>query len=124
MSQELRAGSIADVGVTAALSNGLNSAANGTALQQAHQLFEAHAARTPEQLAVVCLDRVMSYGELDARANQLAADLRSRGVGPNTLVAISLERSVEMVVGILGVLKAAPPTCRSIRLIRRSVWSS
>ena len=106
MSQELRAGSIADVGVTATLSNGLNSASNGTALQQAHQLFEAHAARTPDQLAVSCPDRELSYGELDARANQLAADLRSRGVGPNTLVAISLERSVEMVVGILGVLKA------------------
>jgi len=106
MSQELRAGSIADVGVAATLSNGLNSASNGTALQQAHQLFEAHAARTPDQLALVCQDRELSYGELDARANQLAADLRSRGVGPNTLVAISLDRSVEMVVGILGVLKA------------------
>ena len=106
MSQELRAGSIADVGVAATLSNGLNSASNGTALQQAHQLFEAHAARTPDQLAVSCLDRELSYGELNARADQLAADLRSRGVGPNTLVAISLERSLEMVITILAVMKA------------------
>jgi len=52
------------------------------------------------------MGRELSYGELNARANQLATNLRSRGIGPNTLVAISVERSVEMVVGILGVLKA------------------
>jgi amino acid adenylation domain-containing protein/FkbM family methyltransferase len=72
----------------------------------AHQLFEELAARTPEKLAVVCQRRELNYGELNAQANQLAAILRSRGVGSNTLVAISLERSLEMVVGILGVLKA------------------
>lgn len=72
----------------------------------AHQLFEEHAVRTPEKLAIVCTGRELSYGELNARANQLATNLRSRGVGPNTLVAISVERSLEMVVGILGVLKA------------------
>ncbi len=72
----------------------------------AHQLFEEHAVRTPEKLAVVCTGWELSYGELNARANQVATNLRSRGVGPDTLVAISFERSLEMVVGILGVLKA------------------
>src|SRR5205814_6884513 len=72
----------------------------------AHQLFEEHAARTPGKLAVVCRGKELNYGELNARANQLAANLRSSGVGPKVLVAISVERSLEMVVGILGVLKA------------------
>jgi amino acid adenylation domain-containing protein/FkbM family methyltransferase len=72
----------------------------------AHELFAEHAARTPEKLAVVCQGTELSYGELNARANQLAANLQSRGVGPNSLVGISLERSLEMVIGILGVLKA------------------
>jgi amino acid adenylation domain-containing protein/FkbM family methyltransferase len=72
----------------------------------AHQLFEQHAVRTPGKLAVVCQGMELNYGKLNARANQLAANLRSRGVGPKALVAISVERSLEMVVGILGVLKA------------------
>ena len=105
MSQELNIGLTLET-PAAALSNRLDSALNGAALPQAHQLFEKHAARTPDHLAVVCLDRELSYGELNARANQLAADLCSKGVGSNTLIAISLERSLEMVVAILGVLKA------------------
>lgn len=72
----------------------------------AHQLFEERAAQTPDKVAIFCRGRQMTYGALNARANQLAANLRSKGVGPNTLVAISAERSLEMVVGILGVLKA------------------
>src|SRR6266566_8281520 len=72
----------------------------------AHQLFEERAVRTPGKLAVACQSNELSYGELNARTNHLAAGLRSMGVGPNTLVGISVERSLEMVIGILGVLKA------------------
>jgi amino acid adenylation domain-containing protein/FkbM family methyltransferase len=72
----------------------------------AHELFAEQAARTPEKLAVLCQGSELSYGELNVRANQLAADLRSRGIGANTLVGILVERSLEMVIGILGVLKA------------------
>ena len=72
----------------------------------AHRLFEEQAARAPHQLAVICNGRELTYGELNGRANRLALRLRSMGVGRNTLVAISVERSLEMVVAILGVLKA------------------
>ena len=71
-----------------------------------HQLFEEQVERTPEAIAVVFEDRRLTYRELNARANRLAYDLRNLGVGPETLVGICLERSLEMVVGILGVLKA------------------
>ena len=63
-------------------------------------------ARTPEARAVVFEDEVLSYAELNARANQLAHHLRGLGVGPDVLVAICVERSLEMVVGVLGILKA------------------
>ncbi|MEP7339281.1 MAG: amino acid adenylation domain-containing protein [Acidobacteriota bacterium] len=71
-----------------------------------HRLFEAQAARSPEAVAVIFEDRQISYGQLDSRANQLARHLRSLGVGPGALVGVCLERSIEMVVGLLGVLKA------------------
>ncbi|MFZ5917840.1 MAG: amino acid adenylation domain-containing protein, partial [Chloroflexota bacterium] len=77
-----------------------------------HHVFELQAARTPEAVAVVrpafdgVYREVLSYGELDRRANQLAHYLQKLGVGPGTLVGISLERSLEMLVGLLGVLKA------------------
>ena len=71
-----------------------------------HQIFEAQAERTPGSTAVIDGDRRVSYGELNARANQLAHFLRKQGVGPEMLVAICVERSVEMLVGILGILKA------------------
>ena len=71
-----------------------------------HQLFEAQAEQTPVAIALVFEDRRLSYGELNARANRLAYDLSKLGVGPETLVGICLERSLELVVGILGVLKA------------------
>ncbi|GAB4195282.1 MAG: hypothetical protein OHK0022_11910 [Roseiflexaceae bacterium] len=71
-----------------------------------HELFEAQAARQPEALAAVCEDRQISYGALNARANQLAHFLRRAGVGPDVPVALCLERSLEMVLAILGVLKA------------------
>jgi non-ribosomal peptide synthetase component F len=71
-----------------------------------HELFERQVKRTPEATAVVFGDEQLSYFELNRRANQLAHYLRDRGVGAEIPVGICLERSVEMVVGILGVLKA------------------
>jgi non-ribosomal peptide synthetase component F len=95
-----------------------------------HQLFEEQVARTPEAIAVVFDDTMtggqsdtvstgtgagspapagpvsLTYGALNARANQLAHYLQSVGVGPETLVGLCLDRSLEMIVGLLGVLKA------------------
>jgi amino acid adenylation domain-containing protein len=71
-----------------------------------HELFEAQAARTPDAVAAVYEGEALSYAELNARANQLAHHLRRRGVGPEVRVGICLERSLEMVVGILAILKA------------------
>jgi amino acid adenylation domain-containing protein/non-ribosomal peptide synthase protein (TIGR01720 family) len=72
----------------------------------AHELFEAQAKQTPDAVALVFDDRQLTYGELNARANQLAHYLRGRGVGPEVLVGTCMERSLEMVVGLLGILKA------------------
>ncbi|HEX6290123.1 MAG TPA: amino acid adenylation domain-containing protein [Herpetosiphonaceae bacterium] len=71
-----------------------------------HQLFEAQAARTPDAVAVVYEDHQISYAALNARANQLARHLRGLGVGPETPVGLCVERSIEMIVGVLGILKA------------------
>src|SRR6267143_3266902 len=70
------------------------------------ELFEAQAARTPEAVAVEYEGLRLTYGELNARANQVARYLARHGVGPDALVGICVERSLEMVVGILGILKA------------------
>jgi amino acid adenylation domain-containing protein len=71
-----------------------------------HELFEAQVEQTPDAIAVEFEEQKLTYRELNARANQLARYLRQRGVGPEVLVGICLERSVEMIVGILGILKA------------------
>jgi aspartate racemase len=71
-----------------------------------HELFEAQAERTPEAVAVVFDDRQLTYRELNRRGNQLANHLRKLGVGPETPVAICVERSLEMIVGLLAILKA------------------
>jgi amino acid adenylation domain-containing protein len=70
------------------------------------ELFEEQAALNPAAIAVVFEEQQLSYGELDKRANQLAHYLRSRGVLEETLVPVCIERSIEMIVGILGILKA------------------
>ncbi|HEX8559980.1 MAG TPA: amino acid adenylation domain-containing protein [Pyrinomonadaceae bacterium] len=71
-----------------------------------HQLIEEQAERTPDALAVVSDEGQLTYRELNRRANQLAHHLRGLGVGPEALVGVLLERSVELVVALLGVLKA------------------
>ncbi|HEX6292635.1 MAG TPA: amino acid adenylation domain-containing protein [Herpetosiphonaceae bacterium] len=71
-----------------------------------HQLFEAQAARTPHLPAIVFAGQALTYAELNTRANQLAHHLRAQGVGPDVLVALCVERSLEMIVGMLAILKA------------------
>ena len=71
-----------------------------------HELFEAQARRTPDAVAVEYEGRQLTYGELNARANQVAHYLARHGVGPDLMVGICVERSLDMVVGILGILKA------------------
>lgn len=71
-----------------------------------HQLLEAQARRTPQVIAVEFGDQSLSYAELNLRANQLARLLRQQGVGRETLIGVCLERSLEMVVALLGILKA------------------
>lgn len=70
------------------------------------ELFEAQVVCTPEATAVSFGERELSYEALNGRANQLAHRLRSLGVGPDVLVGLWMERSIEMIVGILGILKA------------------
>ncbi len=71
-----------------------------------HERFEARAAATPEADAVTFGGERMSYGELNRRANRLAHHLRALGIGPGSLVGLCLERSLDTVAAILGVLKA------------------
>lgn len=71
-----------------------------------HQEIAVQAARTPDRTAVVFGHQQMSYAELNSHANQLAHHLRRLGVGPDVLVVVCLERSLELMVGILGILKA------------------
>ncbi|HEV7127292.1 MAG TPA: amino acid adenylation domain-containing protein, partial [Ktedonobacterales bacterium] len=70
------------------------------------QLFEVQAARTPDVVAITWGETHLTYGELNARANQLAHHLRGLGVGPEVLVGLCVERSLDLVVGMLGILKA------------------
>jgi len=71
-----------------------------------HQLFEQQVAHTPEAIALVFADQQLTYRELNERVNQLAHYLRTLGVQPETLVGLCLERSLEMIIGLLGILKA------------------
>jgi amino acid adenylation domain-containing protein len=71
-----------------------------------HQLFEAQVALTPEQIAVVFEDQQLTYQELNLKANQLARYLQQLEVTPETLVGVSLDRSLEMLIALLAVLKA------------------
>ncbi|HEY7908027.1 MAG TPA: condensation domain-containing protein, partial [Thermomicrobiales bacterium] len=74
--------------------------------QCVHAAFEAQAVRTPDAIAAVFEDEQITYRALDQRANQLAHYLRARGIGPDTFVGICVERTLEMLVGLLAILKA------------------
>lgn len=71
-----------------------------------HQLFEQQVEKSPDAIAVVFENHQLTYKQLNQQANQLAHYLRTLGVGPEILVGICVERSLEMVIGILGILKA------------------
>ncbi|MGN9763516.1 amino acid adenylation domain-containing protein, partial [Streptomyces sp. SD31] len=71
-----------------------------------HEVFAEQAARTPQRTAVVCGDLRLSYAEVDERANRLAHHLRELGAGPETLVGLSLERGIDLIPSLLGVLKS------------------
>jgi amino acid adenylation domain-containing protein len=71
-----------------------------------HELFCAQASRTPDNVAVADARERITYGELERRSNQLSRELQRLGAGPGTLVGICLERSVDLVVALLGALKS------------------
>ncbi|MBC1221787.1 amino acid adenylation domain-containing protein [Nostoc sp. UCD121] len=71
-----------------------------------HQLFEAHVEKTPDAIALTFADQHLTYHELNCRANQLAHHLQKLGVGSEVQVGICVERSLEMVIGLLAILKA------------------
>ena len=71
-----------------------------------HQLFEAQVRQTPDAVAAVFQDEQITYRKLSQRANQLANYLIKSGVKPDTLIGIYVERSLDMLVGLLGILKA------------------
>ncbi|QHF44578.1 non-ribosomal peptide synthetase [Pseudomonas sp. S35] len=79
---------------------------DATAQQCAHQLIEAQAAKNPDAVAIVLDDQQLTYGALNAWANQLAGKLRACGAGPDQLVGLAVERSLDMAVGLLAILKS------------------
>src|SRR6202795_5112105 len=83
-----------------------NDTARAISVATLPELFAAQAARSPEAVAVVFGEQRLSYAALDARANQLAHHLRNLGVGPEVVVGLCVERSLEMLVGLIGILKA------------------
>ncbi len=83
-----------------------NTATNYPKLQCIHQLFEIQVEQTPDAVAVVFKDEQLTYRDLNHQANQLAYHLQTLSVKPEVIVGICLERSLEMVIGLLGILKA------------------
>ncbi len=71
-----------------------------------HRLFEEQAARTPDAVAAIDVTRQINYAELNAESNAIAQRLQSLGVGPEVMVGISIDRSIEMLVALIGILKA------------------
>lgn len=86
--------------------DGFNNTAQAYPDKCVHELFEKQVERSPEAVAVVSGQTQFTYRELNARANQLARFLKRFGVGPDSLVGLCVDRSPEMIVGILGILKA------------------
>ncbi|PGC46675.1 AMP-binding protein, partial [Bacillus wiedmannii] len=71
-----------------------------------HTLFEQQVEKTPEAIAVIYENEKLTYRELNERANQLAHYLQKRGVGPESLVGVYMERSPKMMIALLGILKS------------------
>ncbi|MGZ4031267.1 MAG: non-ribosomal peptide synthetase [Tumebacillaceae bacterium] len=71
-----------------------------------HEMFEEQAAKTPDRIAVACEGKQLTYRELNERVNQLAHHLKKLGVGPEQMVGLSMERSLEMIIGLLAIVKA------------------
>jgi aspartate racemase len=71
-----------------------------------HELFESQVTKSPNAIAVACAGKVLTYAELNQRANDLAHYLRELGVGPEALVGICLRRSLDSIIGLLGIMKA------------------
>ncbi|HZC76428.1 MAG TPA: AMP-binding protein, partial [Ktedonobacterales bacterium] len=90
----------------ASILRGWNATARPVPAASLPALFAAQAARTPAAIAVVFEDERLSYAQLEARANRLAHHLRALGVGTETVVGLCVERSLEMVVGLIAILKA------------------
>ena len=90
----------------AALLEGFNATVRAVPSGTLPELFAAQAAATPDAVAAVYQDRELSYAALEAHANRLAHHLRGAGVGPESVVALCVERSLEMVIGLIGILKA------------------
>ena len=93
-------------GERAAILSQVNDTAGDLPRTSVHWLFEEQAARTPERLAVRSGETALGFGELNRRANQVAHELRASGVGRNVAVGLCMDRSAEMIVGLLGILKA------------------
>ena len=85
-----------------------------------HDLFEAQVRLSPDATAALSGRVSLTYRELDERANRLAHLLRERGVGPEVLVGLCVDRSLEMLVGVLAILKTGEPMSHLIRRILMS----
>ena len=90
----------------ATLLEGWNATARPVAGESLPALFAAQAQASPDAVAVICGERTLSYAALEAQSNRLAQHLRAKGVGPETVVGLCVERSGEMLIGLLGILKA------------------
>ncbi|MEJ8545006.1 amino acid adenylation domain-containing protein [Brevibacillus borstelensis] len=88
------------------LTTGLRGQTEAVPEKTIHQLFVEQAEKTPEKTAVVFGNRRMTYRELDERSNQIARFLRKKGISADRLIGVLMDRSIEMIAGILGVLKA------------------
>src|SRR5438132_12502668 len=71
-----------------------------------HHFFEREAAATPDQIALLCSDKAMTYGQLERAANRVATSLQEAGVGKGNCVGLFLPRSMEFYAAMLGILKA------------------
>jgi amino acid adenylation domain-containing protein len=83
-----------------------NASANDAERLCLHQIFERHAANRPDAVAITSNGSSITYAELNQRANQVAAELITAGVTPDSTVGLSLDRSIDLVAGLLGILKA------------------